>query len=329
MSIIKGNNKDNKLIGESDVFGAVNEMYGYGGNDTLEGGFFADNYIWGGTGDDILLGGTRINRLYGEDGNDILKARWSGSDSQLYGGTGNDQLYAADGGTYLDGGRGADFMQGGSGADVFIVDNVKDFVEETWVKQYDNQTNPVDIVRASVSYSLVSSARVELLETTNASSTKTINLTGSSVGQAIRGNAGANMLDGKSGSDSLYGNGGDDILIGGTGADKLYGGTGKDTFVFASVKDSVAKTMDTVYDFTRSQGDKIDLSKIDARSGTAADDSFLFVGEKAFAKKAGELRYVNKDGDTFVYGDINGDGNADFALRIDKDIDLIKGDFLL
>lgn len=39
MPVIKGNNKDNRLIGQSDVFGVTNSIYGYGGNDRLEVAF--------------------------------------------------------------------------------------------------------------------------------------------------------------------------------------------------------------------------------------------------------------------------------------------------
>ncbi|MCJ8057308.1 hypothetical protein GB928_028905 [Shinella curvata] len=327
MGIIKGNSKDNRLVGDSDVFGMTNEIYGYGGNDTLKGGFFADNYVWGGIGDDEISGGTRINRLYGEDGNDTL--RGSGSDDQLYGGAGNDTLFASDNGAYLDGGAGSDWMVGGAGADTFIVGSSKDQVEDTWVRQFDNEDNPIDTVRAGVSFTLANSALIEVLETTKLTGTKAINLTGNNVAQTIRGNAGANTLDGKSGNDTLRGEAGNDRLVGGSGADKLYGGAGKDVFVFTSPKDSTASRMDMVYDFSHKERDRIDVSTIDARDATSKNDAFTFIGEKAFSEKAGELRYFHKSGDTFVYGDMDGDGKADFALRLDKTIDLVKGDFIL
>ncbi|RVI19982.1 calcium-binding protein [Sinorhizobium meliloti] len=220
MPVIKGNNSNNKLIGESYVLGVTNHIYGYGGNDTLSGGFFADNYIWGGTGNDIIDGGTGINRLYGEDGDDIITVFWSGTDSQLYGGAGNDRLSGGDGGLFFDGGTGIDIMDGGSGADVYIVDNANDQIIEDWVREFDNVPNPTDTVRASTSYSLSYQARIELFETTNAAANSAINLTGNEFSQTIKGNAGSNTLDGK---------GGNDMLIGGLGADKLIGGLGVDT----------------------------------------------------------------------------------------------------
>ncbi|WP_050994498.1 calcium-binding protein [Sinorhizobium fredii] len=252
MPTIKGNNSNNKLIGESDVFGVTNYIYGYGGNDTLTGGFQADNYIWGGTGNDIIDGGTGLNRLYGEDGDDTITAGWSNADSEAYGGAGNDRLIAGDSGVYLDGGTGVDVMDGGAGADIYIVDNAKDQIIEDWVPEYDNQANPTDTVRASASYTLGAEARIELFETTKSSGTAAINLTGNSVSQTIKGNAGANTLDGKSGNDTL---------VGGLGADKLIGGIGTDT---ASYEAFVA-------------GLVANLTTPSANTGEAAGDTFSSV----------------------------------------------------
>lgn len=219
LATIKGNSKNNALVGDSDVFGVVNYIYGYGGNDTLQGGFQAENYIWGGIGNDVIKGGTGINRLYGEDGDDDISVFWNSSDSQLFGGGGNDVLAGGDGGAYLDGGTGVDLMIGGAGGDTFLVDNAKDVVSDGWKPEYDNQFNPTDKVKASVSYVLSGDARIEILETTNSLGTKAINFTGNQFGQTIIGNAGNNRLDGGGGNDILNGGAGGDILLGGTGSD--------------------------------------------------------------------------------------------------------------
>ena len=79
----------------------------------------------------------------------------------------------------------------------------------------------------------------------------------------------------------------------------------------------------------RCQGDKIDLKTIDANTKAAGDQAFTFIGTGAFQKKAGELRYEKKSGDTFVYGDVNGDGKADFAILIDANVTLNANDFIL
>ena len=240
MPTINGNNKNNKLKGDSDVFGVTNHIYGFGGDDTLEGGFHASNHIWGGDGNDIIRGGIGINRLYGDAGDDHIEVVWNAPDSKLYGGSGNDTLVSGqysdgfhlmgEGGLYMDGGKGADLMIGGAGGDIFIVDNARDKVVETWVPEFDNIPNPVDIVRASLSYALTADARIEILETTNVKGTKAIELSGNGFSQTIRGNAGNNTLSGL---------GGNDILDGGLGNDRMIGGTGNDIYIVDSSKDVV------------------------------------------------------------------------------------------
>ena len=60
------------------------------------------------------------------------------------------------------------------------------------------------------------------------------------------------------GNDTLYGDAENDTLDGGPGSNILYGGTGADVFVF----DSIGKGVDTVKDFSVTEGDKLDLSNL-------------------------------------------------------------------
>lgn len=301
MPVIKGNNKDNRLIGQSDVFGVTNSIYGYGGNDRLEGGFHADNHIWGGTGNDTIEGGSGVNRLFGEDGNDTIRVFWDAPDSQLFGGAGNDTLISGSSfptsggrGIYMDGGVGADSMHGGSGGDTFIVDNAKDQVIETWVPDFDNVPNPIDTMRASVSFSLGATARVELLETTDARKTTAINLAGSNISQTMIGNAGANVLDGKSGND---------LLIGGLGADTLIGGAGDDTASYALA----------------SAGVLANLANASANTGEAKGDRFSSV-ENIIGSRHGDKLY----GDNVANKLSGGTGND--SLSGGAGLDALKGD---
>ncbi len=86
---------------------------------------------------------------------------------------------------------------------------------------------------------------------------------------------------------------------------------------------------DTIFDFSHVQGDKINLSSIDASAATTGDQSFLFKGTAAFSGAKGELRYDKQTSDTYVYGDINGDKKADFAIHLDDAVTFVAGDFLL
>ncbi|MBB6510418.1 Ca2+-binding RTX toxin-like protein [Rhizobium soli] len=252
MPVINGNESDNKLIGDSYVFGAVNYIYGFGGNDTLQGGFFADNYIWGGTGNDQISGGTQINELYGESGNDYIYAFYDSENINLFGGDGDDILvngsytggFRIEGfaGIYMDGGSGADLMIGGEGADTYIVDNAGDRLIETWTPEFDNETNPIDTVLSSVSFALPTEARIEFLTTIDASSSQAINLSGNSLSQTILGNAGDNILAGHGGDDKIISGAGNDTLLGGAGNDVLDGGEGVDIAVFSGFEDDYVVT---------------------------------------------------------------------------------------
>jgi Ca2+-binding RTX toxin-like protein len=156
----------------------------------------------------------------------------------------------------------------------------------------------------------------------------------------ILGTNGKNIFDGGAGNDQISGQGGNDILKGGAGNDKLYGGAGrdelhggagKDVFIFKSIKDSTVATSgrDTIKDFSSKQGDKVDLKAIDADTATKGNQTFEFIGTKAFSGDAGELRYIKKGGDTIIFADVNGDKKADFSILIDASLTLKATDFIL
>ena len=145
----------------------------------------------------------------------------------------------------------------------------------------------------------------------------------------LRGDQGNDYLDGGNGNDRLYGGAGADTLYGGRGADKLYGGAGADSFIFKSVAESNGKAVDTIFDFSSAAGDRIDLSAIDANTSIAGNQAFSFIGSKDFTGKAGELRYETSASGSYVYGDVNGDAKADFAIRFDDALTFKSADFIL
>lgn len=171
-------------------------------------------------------------------------------------------------------------------------------------------------------------------------------ITGNDLANVITSNAGADTLTGAGGNDTLNGDSGNDILNGGSGndrligglnTDRLTGGSGADTFVFASLSDSVVGTgNDLITDFSQSQGDKLDFSAIDAISGNTGNDAFHLTalgGAGAFTKlglgSAGELRFFTSNSHTYVQGDVNGDGVADFQVDLSGSIALKALDFIL
>ena len=149
-----------------------------------------------------------------------------------------------------------------------------------------------------------------------------LNLNGSAAGDALYGDYHANSLTGQGGADTLLAGAGDDRLEGGLGTDWLGGGTGADVFVFASLADSRLSALrsdghkirpDAIADFA-SGIDKIDLSALDAASGTPGDQAFTFIGANAFSGQAGELRYESHGDHQFIFADLDGDRYADFQI---------------
>lgn len=214
----------------------------------------------------------------------------------------------------LDGAGGNDTLQGMGGADVLTGNGGND----------------------TVSYSLSSKGVVASLAGTTGNTNDAAgdtyssieNLTGSGSADRITGNNGANVLSGLAGIDTVSGGAGKDRLIGGLGADKLTGGSGADVFVFATGDSGRTKAgADTILDFAASAGDIIDLDAIDANANRAGDQDFTFIGEKAFRDKPGQLRVVEEKRDTWIQGDLNGDGKADFMILVDGATELKASHF--
>jgi Ca2+-binding RTX toxin-like protein len=138
------------------------------------------------------------------------------------------------------------------------------------------------------------------------------------------------VLTGTDGADKLNGLAGNDTLIGGLGKDTLTGGIGADVFKFKLVNDSstLPKQADTITDFKHAQGDKIDLSAIDANSVLAGNQSFTYIAAKAFiADATGQLRFDAKT--STLYGSTNADAAPEFAIVISGVKNLVAADLIL
>ena len=104
----------------------------------------------------------------------------------------------------------------------------------------------------------------------------------------------------------------------------LLGGEGADTFGFSYSENGVLR-LGEVLDFSAARGDKIDVSKIDANFNVAGNQNFDFIGGQAFSNTAGELRFSQR----LLQGDINGDGQADFEIKLVGVLELKQDDILL
>jgi VCBS repeat-containing protein len=98
-------------------------------------------------------------------------------------------------------------------------------------------------------------------------------ITGTSRSDVLRAGDSGQTLIGVGGNDTLIGGKGNDILISGGGNDVLTGGAGADTFKYVALNESpksavTATVTDTITDFSKLQGDKVDLSGILTSSST-------------------------------------------------------------
>ena len=301
-----------------------------------------ENLTFGDIGAVTGIGNGLANSITGGTGDDLLEGRVG--DDKLFGGLGADDLLGNEGNDTLDGQGGDDYAAGGIGNDTYVIDSLGDVVVELVGE------GTTDTVKTALS-SLTLADNVEIMLFTGAGG---FTGTGNALGNTINGGAGDDTLNGAAGADTLrgglgldtlnggddndklYGEGGDDALNGGNGADYLYGGAGtdaltggagKDFFVLQALADSAVGAADVILDFD--SVDQIDLRPIDANTGLAADQAFSFIGTGAFTSVAGELRYEFDGTNTHVYGDVDGNGVADFEVLINGAHTLTAARFLL
>lgn len=314
-------------------------LLGASGNDTLNGDAGADR-LEGGLGNDILNGGAGADRLDGGDGIDTLKGdagddrllgalgadTLSGGEGKdwLDGGLGNDKLNGEAGDDRLEGGEGADTLDGGAGADtlvgglgndIYVISDLADLIVEL-------AGEGTDTARVEVDGWTV----IPEIESVQLIGTGDFGVTGNGVNNNIKGNTGANRIDGGAGNDTIDAGAGNDTVIGGLGNDLLRGGAGADTFVVAHAFGATLET-DTVYDFVRAHGDRLDLSGVDAKTALAGDQAFTLVS--TFTRHAGEMTLLYTAGVTLLRLDVTGDGKPDFQMKINGDVTAASGDWVL
>ena len=125
----------------------------------------------------------------------------------------------------------------------------------------------------------------------------------------VTGSSAANQLWGNGGNDTLNGGAGNDKLYGGAGRDTLTGGAGRDSFVF----DTAPASRDTITDFSRADGDKIQLSKAVfkgfAYTGTLqAEDFYAAAGATTARDSTDRVIYNTRTG--IMYYDADGLGGS-------------------
>lgn len=241
-------------------------------------------------GDDTLLGSAGDDALDGGAGNDLLEGGKGGD--TIIGGSGADTVNAGTGWDMVSGGGQSDFLRGQGGRDTMLGGGGND--------------------------TLVGGAANDSLD-------------GGPGDDSLNGGGGRDILIGGKGNDVLDGKGNNDTLDGGAGQDILTGGVGggSDTFRFGDAADSgpEANTRDIITDF-QVNNDILDLSGIDAIAG-GDDNAFSFIESLSFSSTAGELRYQAAGANTYLQGDIDGDGVADFEIQLAGVLSLSAIDLIL
>ena len=166
----------------------------------------------------------------------------------------------------------------------------------------------------------------------------------------LKGGDGDDLILGLAGNDRIAGNAGHDRIIGGLGIDRMRGGDGDDIFVFGSIAQfgpgydgpvgyglysplHGSGKRDIVADFDGGH-DRLDFSAIDANADRSGNQAFKFLGAGELDIK-GSLIYRTFDRAgttndmTIVYGDVDGNGLADFQLELTGIHKLTAADFIL
>ncbi len=276
------------------------ENFTFDGSAESDGAFF----IYGGKGDDHLTGGAGVDVFF------FAEDRYAVTD-QVHGGAGNDIMVLR--GNY-------DLVLDGS--------SIQDVETVTLMSGADTRFFAAG---TDFNYSITTAD-----DTVANGATMTFN------GGALRATEtltfdghletdGNFRLFGGAGDDVITGGAGNDLIFGGLGTDTLTGGAGADTFRYQSAAESTTNGRDGIQDF--GAGDTIDLSRVDAISGTPGNDAFHFVDGGAFTGPghAGELIASNGGSGNIwtVSGDVDGDGAADFQLLVVSDHAITASDFVL
>lgn len=234
-----GDESNNNIDGVINVNGRMNAdtLYGYGGNDTLDGDD-GDDILYGGTGNDTLNGGDYHDHLYGEEGDDVLE-----------GGFGDDTFYYSEG---------HDTFEDTDGVDTIVMNAAWSQSDVTFMR-YDTAQNDLIITFAGSStdsitldnhfsgndvfeslYFAGEDITIDLTTydyvTAGTAGNDTINgvrnyyFNGYAINDTLYGYEGNDTLNGEEGNDTLYGGLGDDLLRGDQGDDLFVYESGLDTF---------------------------------------------------------------------------------------------------
>jgi Ca2+-binding RTX toxin-like protein len=220
------------------------QVFGQGGNDTISldetNGALPAAQLFGGAGNDTLIGGSGNDQLFGGAGNDTLEGK--GGNDLLFGGDGNDTLIGGTGDDQMFGGagndrmiwnpgEGTDLMEGGDGTDTAEVNGGNG--AETFTLTANGTRVRFDRITPAPFSLDIGTTENFVLNMNGGDDVFTAgNGLASLINLTVDGGAGNDTITGGDGNDTLIGGDGNDIITGGRGNDTLLGGGGDDTFIW-------------------------------------------------------------------------------------------------
>ena len=284
---------------------ALIRVYGLGGNDVITldeaAGALPAAVLFGGTGNDTIIGGSGGDLVFGGTENDTLLGK--GGFDLLFGGAGNDTLTGGDADDQMFGelgddrfiwnpGDDTDLNEGGSGTDTVEING------GNGAEQFTTTANGT-----RVRFDRVTPAPFSI--DIGTSENLVVNLNGGNDTFSATGNLAALIritVDGGAGDDTISGSNGADLLIGGDDNDFVDGQQGNDTVLLGGGNDT----------FQWDPGDGNDVVE-----GQAGTDIVRFNGSAAaesFQISANGTRVMLNRNLAAVSLDMNGIENLDLRL---------------
>ncbi|BAZ32395.1 hypothetical protein NIES4074_49000 [Cylindrospermum sp. NIES-4074] len=195
---------------------------------------------------DSIFGDSQNNQLFGNGGNDLFGGS-SGNDT-INGGVGTDAVDYSQLNTSITLLTQGELKKGGGlGTDKLV--GIETIIANANVAN--NTIDAFSAVGATINVNLQTQSLI-VSGVTGVGPFTVVNF------DDVKGTDQSDTIIGDSQNNQLFGNAGNDTLVGGFGKDRLSGGAGADRFVF----NSLSEGGDLITDFTRAEGDKIQVSKV-------------------------------------------------------------------
>jgi len=188
--------------------------------------------LYGGAGNDNIVGSTASDFIDGGDDNDVIAGR-KGNDV-ITGGLGDDHIAGGEGNDVLDGGGDADVIHGEDGNDTISGGSGDDLLWGDMFNDADSTEGGNDIMDGGAGNDQLAGGGGDDYLSGGSGNDLLIGgegndlLFGGEGDDELQGGAGRDSLYGDAGDDKLWGQDGDDYLSGGAGIDQLVGGDGND-----------------------------------------------------------------------------------------------------